>query len=170
MKEFELRKPVCDWVLSRGMVPVLEMASLNNCDIVGAEFSSDGKRTIVKKVIAIELKLTDATGVLKQCQTHLKSRCINEVWAAMTIEQAHRHFMRFNDCGVGLLGLRFTKSGQWAVEIRSNPVVKPSADFQYITRALKARRDEYLYRFSDPMMRGWQARQKQIAQTELEEA
>lgn len=45
MKEFELRQPVAKWLLSRGLIPILECGSLRNCDMVGVLAIDEGACT-----------------------------------------------------------------------------------------------------------------------------
>jgi hypothetical protein len=60
---------VDDWVRSRGFVPLHERCVAGYVDIIGVQFYPRQGRSIppIKDAIAIELKIRDIKGVLRQC-------------------------------------------------------------------------------------------------------
>lgn len=145
MREFELRLPVCNWLLSRGLKPVVEVGSLRNCDVVGLEIAAKPLRIV--RMVAVELKLADVTGVLRQCSRHVAGK-VNEVWAAMPADVTERHKLRFAGAGVGLLAVA---DGSAAVVV-APAVVGEGPQHWNRFRGLIRRRDEYLWRMKNPMM------------------
>lgn len=148
MCEFELRLPVARWLLSRGLSPIVEAGCLRNCDLVGIQVE-EKPRTHISRVVAVELKLTDATGVLKQCvdlQQWGRKR-VNEIWAAMPPVPAHKNCVRFACHGIGMLAV----DGE-EVTVVSGPAVTEGLVFKKMFRALLRRRDEHLWRMKNPMM------------------
>lgn len=144
MIEFDMRRPVCHWLLNRGLSPVLECASLGNCDIVGVRL--EGKPMRLLEVVAVELKLTDVAGVMRQCDRHMQ-RGTTEVWAAMPIARANDVRIRFVDTGIGLLGV-----GSDVCAVLVEPVRREGLDFSRIRSAMMRRRDEWKWRINHPQM------------------
>lgn len=144
MREFDLRIPVAKWLLSRGLAPICEVASLWNCDLVGVHFSAP-PRPQLDYMVAVELKLDDIGDVLRQCRQHVEF--VNETYAAMP-PQTERRINRFREAGFGLL----------CVEGDSVSVVISSTTYQNRQlgrwhRAMRQRRREHEWRMLDPQMR-----------------
>lgn len=140
MKEFDLRIPVANWMLQRGLIPILEMYSLNSCDLVGFEFHGRS----IKRMVAVELKLKNVAEVIRQCQRHLSKA--TEVWAALPpfnwhnldVERLH---------GVGLLEVRDAK-----VTELIRPVINEERNLKRWMNTAWRRRKEYLWRMTHPQM------------------
>lgn len=145
MIEFSLRIPVCRWLIARGLSPVLECASLSNCDVVGCRFTEKPIRLV--EMVAVELKLHDVGGVIRQCSSHLR-REIHEVWAAMPMARAKKVWDRFGD--IGLLGVEGD-----LVEVIVPATVKTTVDMDGLAnwkRAMWTRRNEWKWRIEHPLM------------------
>lgn len=108
-REFDLRDPVCQWLVDRGFWPEVEFGfNWGIADIVAGKFGprpAPRKIPPVESVMTIELKLHDVAGVLAQCLNH---RWHSElIYAAMPVDR-YRKFRRqtkdkFADSGIGLL-------------------------------------------------------------------
>ncbi len=102
--ERAMRKAVCEWLVSIGYVPVFEVW---NCDIVAGKWSERTGRAkpSLLSAIAVELKLDDVAGVIKQCKA---ARLRYDLaFAAMPEERVDRMredtIGKFVEAGVGLL-------------------------------------------------------------------
>lgn len=120
MLERDMRPAVIDWCYEQGYSPVCEvLVWSHNADIVAARFAQRTSRKIPELIglIGIELKLSDVSGVLWQCN-QLKKQT-NVVYAAMPIERigkfAPKTFNKFKSTGVGLLSV--TTAGKVNIEI-----------------------------------------------------
>ena len=145
MREFDLRLPVARWMIARGLTPIMEMYSMNNCDMVGFLFAD--KKAL--RIVAVELKLSDIKGVTAQMRNHVGAA--HEIWAAMPLSVCHR-FSRQGYVPYGILAV--------TDEAR---IVKPSEEFvltnfhrvKSAERSAWRRRGEYLERMQDRQMRRW---------------
>lgn len=143
MKEFDLRKPVCRWLLERGLSPVLECQSLNNCDVVGVKFIERPLQLV--EMVAVELKLKDLAGVLRQCERN--DYHSTETWAAMPLEFARKHRESFVQRGYGLVGI----NGESCVEL-VQPIRHEARNLTRWKSAMRRRRDEWKWRIKHPQM------------------
>ena len=150
--EFSLRVPVARWLISRGLAPVCEVDSLHNCDLVGIRWDRPGHIT---EMVAVELKLTDIAGVLRQCACHI-NRQVTETWAAMPAVSAKSQ-LKFANLGVGLLIVE----GDRVVEMVA-PQRFESTDLRRWAN-LYRRRDEHKWRMKHPLMFRFEA-QRLLAQ------
>lgn len=139
MREFDLRIPVANWLLSRGLSPILECASLNNCDMIGLEIR---ERKIVR-MVAVELKLTDVAGVIRQCRSHLPR--VNETWAAMPAQSLSTE-QRMAEEGIG-----FLEVSPPMARVKVDAVCTDDLDLSP-WKCLYRRRDEYKWRMEHPQM------------------
>ena len=154
MIERHMRIPVARWMMARSMTPVMEMYCMSNCDMVGVRWSGRKMET----VIAVELKLTLAAAVLRQCKAHTQKA--HEVWAAM-MTCSKKQQAKFADAGVGLL-LMDGYAVREVVQPRTNKPFE-GASFgweEQIRRNCWKRRDEYKERMQDaemrkPLFTGW---------------
>lgn len=139
MIERELRVPIAKWLLARGLIPVCEVHSLGNCDMVGFELQTKPFRAL--RMVAIELKLTAVAGVIRQCRSHLERA--NETYAAMPPVSA-KSVEKFRAAGIGLL----------KVEGNSVSVVLPAIPRDVVvsrwTKVAARRREEYKGRLGCP--------------------
>lgn len=140
--EAQMRIPVAKWLLSRNLIPVCEVGSLRNCDLVGVRFSE--KPVVLTELIAVELKLRKVAAVLSQCERHMNMQ-VTEVWAAMLPAVAHRHAGRFKD--IGLLAVTAT-----SVEIVQPATRFEGRDLGRWKNAMRRRRNEYIWRMKHPLM------------------
>jgi hypothetical protein len=145
MIEFELRIPVARWLLKRGLHPILEVSCLGNCDLIGAAFQT--KPIKLTEIVAVELKLSDITGVLRQCRSHV-NRGIGEVWAALPLEVALRKKDSF-DSDIGLLSVDVTSGEVYEIVPATIRTTKRNI-INYSQNALKRRRNEYKWRLNNP--------------------
>lgn len=143
MKEFGLRIPVCCWLMSRGLSPVLECSSLRHCDIVGIRF--EGKPLRLTEMVAMELKLSNVSEVIRQCLCHVER--VNETWAAMPMAVALRSVDRFAETLIGLLGI----DGAGKCHIL-NPALGAKDCDLLPWKNLIRRRTEYVWRMKHPQM------------------
>jgi hypothetical protein len=139
MREFDLRIPVANWIISRGLFPILEVHSLNACDFVGISITAKK----IDRMIAVELKLKDVTGVIEQCLHHMTRT--SETWAAMPA-LTHDNELRFSKLGIGLLVVR----GQSCDVIHPSPI-REGLNFDR-WKNLMRRREEYKWRMEHPQM------------------
>lgn len=139
MSEFDLRIPCANWLLNRGLSPICEVRSLHNCDFIGVRF--DKKR--LEYIVAVELKLTDVSGVINQCVIHLPR--VNEVWAAMPPQTAKAK-AKFEQLGIGLL--EYTDKFVSVLEPKFF-VDRPLTRWQ---RVASSRKDEWKWRMLHPQM------------------
>jgi hypothetical protein len=151
--EFEMRLPVARWLLSRGLSPVCEVQCLGNCDLVGVRFEEKPVRLV--EMVAVELKMRDIAGVIRQCSMHAAC-CVSEVWAAMLPDVAARNRTRFVNAGIGLLSV--TKAG---VDVLAPAPRKADCDLSPWKNAMRRRRNEHEWRMKHENMRragarGWQ--------------
>lgn len=142
--EFEMRLPVARWMLLRGLSPVCEVGSLNNCDMVGVRFAEKPVRLV--EMVAVELKRQDVAGVLRQCTTH-QIYGVTEVWAAMWPEVARRNIDRFAVEGIGLLAV----TTDTLTEVLAAKRVE-GRDLSRWAPAMRRRRREYEWRMSNHNM------------------
>ena len=139
MREFDLRIPVANWLILRGLSPICEVQSLRNCDMIGVGFEAK----ILSSLVAVELKLSDIAGVLRQCGLH--GDIVNETWAAMP-PQSLRTIERFKAAGFGLLSV----IGHDVSVIVPSPVrIVPLERWQRVARS---RRNEHKWRMEHPQM------------------
>lgn len=138
MREFDLRIPVANWLLSRGLTPILECQSLNNCDMVGIEFENRK----IKRMVAVELKLTDVAGVIRQCLSHVKWP-MTEVWAAM-LPVTDSGLAKIRAANIGLLLV----APPTCIVLNDSPVAD-RCDFDR-WKNLYRRRNEYKWRMEHP--------------------
>ena len=105
-KEGTLRKPVISWLESLGMSPVFEVYY---CDVVGAQWAERIDRRIpaLLRVVGVELKMDDVSGVIRQCQSNRHR--YRECFAAMPSERISRMsnstLNKFRRDGIGLLSV-----------------------------------------------------------------
>lgn len=143
MVEFDMRIPVCDWLISRGYLPVLECGSLRNCDIVGVRF--DERRKLVD-MVAVELKLSRIKEVIEQCTKHLPK--VSMSIAVMPVQTVSGNDWRFKAAGVGIVGLRDDKT----IDEIYLPEPKTNLNFDRWQRAFWRRRNEHEWRRKHPQM------------------
>jgi hypothetical protein len=141
--EFDLRIPVANWLLSRGLVPVCEMYSLNNCDLVGFAFN---ERKKLCRMVAVELKLSNVAEVIRQCRSHRWHA--NEVWAAMPTVSAKQQ-KKFRDLGIGLLCV---EGEQVAVVCEPELFERTLDELKPWQNVARRRRDEYKWRMQNHRM------------------
>lgn len=108
-KEFALREPVCQWLVDNQYWPELELRRAGYiCDIFGAKFGPrPGPKRVppIIDVMAVELKLEDMAGVLRQCKRH--ATYCERVYAAIPaaryqrLREATKH--QFVNAGIGIL-------------------------------------------------------------------
>lgn len=105
-----MRRAVCDWLVSQGLTPVFEVhLGTHLCDFVGFEFGERVGRKIppLLRTLAVELKLDDIAGVLRQCKA-CRYR-LHAAYAAMPAERCQRMkkktLTKFTEVGVGLLAV-----------------------------------------------------------------
>ncbi len=141
-REFEMRIPVCKYLIGLGYSPVMECQSLRNCDIVAIKYTP--KPMVLTEMVAVELKLTKVKEVYRQCVNHIGRA--NEVWAALRADAAERVGELFSEKGIGVL----------AVDSSGVRVVIPAERREGIDlqrwKNLIRRRDEYKDRMKDPLM------------------
>ena len=110
MKERELRTPVHEW-LSRnhGTRVIYEFLFSGYCDMVGVLFADQVGRRIppVIRAIAVELKLADVAGVIRQAKSN--RHYVHASYAAMprwrVLKMRPATIQKFVDAGVGLLSV-----------------------------------------------------------------
>lgn len=110
--EKEMREPVIGWLHAQGFVCTRELCSLSYSpmDIVAGIFGERVGRRIppLLDCIAIELKLNDVLGVLRQASRNRGS--VEQSFAAMPASRCARlkpkHIAAFVSDGVGLLSVR----------------------------------------------------------------
>jgi hypothetical protein len=110
-REFEMREPVKSYLLCRGFFPAVEFC-LHGCgitDIVAGAYSPRQGRMVPKllEVVAVELKLSDAAGALRQAKTN-RHHCDWSFVAmpAERIEKMRKQTVEsFASAGVGLLSV-----------------------------------------------------------------
>lgn len=109
--EKEMQVPVITWLESQGFVCTRELCSLsyNPIDIVGGRFGQRVSRRIppLLEAVAIELKLHDINGVLRQS---VRNRgCVERAFAAIPASRCGKlkpeWIARFVGEGVGLLSV-----------------------------------------------------------------
>lgn len=139
MLERELRIPVARWFLARGLIPVCEVYSLRNCDMVGFELQVKPFR--VTQMIAVELKLYNVSQVIRQCRNHLS--LATETWCAMP-PLSTRNQDKVKAAGIGLLQIE----GGTCIPIW--PAEHKNVDVGRWTRIAARRRTEYEGRLGCP--------------------
>lgn len=109
MREKEMRQPVADWLASQRYRAVVEMVTAHIADMIGVRYapSVERRRPEALETIAVELKLSDVAGVLRQCE---RNKCAVETsWAAMpeaaVAKMLARTLDKFRNAGVGLLSV-----------------------------------------------------------------
>ncbi len=109
MRETELRPAVINWLKQQEYDYAREILLGGYCDIVCYKFAEKISRRIPEllEVVAIELKLENVAGVLRQAlgnQHH-----VNASWVAMPDERVKRIkpevMERFRDSGIGILAV-----------------------------------------------------------------
>ena len=104
-----MRPAVDAWLRERGCVPVHETHLRHRCDVIGVQFANRVGRSIpdVVLAVAVELKLTDVAGVIRQAGENL--HYVHESYAAMPAERCDvmrpATLQKFADWGVGLLAV-----------------------------------------------------------------
>lgn len=104
-----MRPLVSDWVSQQTLRPVYETQLYHIADIVGVRFVPRIKREMpeLERLVSVELKLFDITGVISQCRNN--QYFTNASWAAMpdtTIARMRRGTLaQFTDNGIGLLAV-----------------------------------------------------------------
>ncbi len=141
--EFAMRIPVARWLISRGLSPICEVASLRNCDLVGIRLEKKPQRIV--EMVAVELKLTDIKGVFTQCANLVPHR-VSEIWAALPLKIAKENASRFAQSGIGVLGVEAD-----GVERLAEPMRITDRDFSR-WKSLTRRRDEHLWRMKNHLM------------------
>lgn len=108
MREFDLRQPICEYLLERDYFPAVEFWLHNAItDIVAGSYELRVGRSIprLRRTVAVELKLERVGEVLEQAKANA-SRC-DWSYAAMPTRRIERMrastFERFKQLGVGLL-------------------------------------------------------------------
>ena len=103
--------PIVDnWVRARGFVPLHERCVAGYVDIIGVQFYPRQGRSIppIKDAIAIELKIRDIKGVLKQCINNRNAGFWS--YAAFPLDTVvtfrRDTLVRFAIDGIGLLSVR----------------------------------------------------------------
>lgn len=110
-KESDMREPVKAWLMDRDFLPAVEFW-LHGCgitDIVAGSYAKREGRRIPKlwEVVAVELKLNDFAGVLRQAKTN-RHHC-DWSYVAMPVERIEK--MRestkaqLREAGIGLLSV-----------------------------------------------------------------
>ena len=118
MKEREMRPAVMDWCKLQGLIPVCEVfVGSHTADIVAVQFEERVGRRVpkVKLLVGIELKLTDYTGVTRQC-VDLSKWChmVHAVIPEVNIRKMQAKVLdRFVENKIGLLP--FTSEGSIGV-------------------------------------------------------
>lgn len=111
MLEKHMTDTVGEWCLEQSLNPLRELwlsGTTGPVDVVAVRFAERIGKPIpaVERVIAIELKLDDVSGVIGQCR---HSRAAHAVFAAMPRERIDRMrsatVQRFRDEGIGLLAV-----------------------------------------------------------------
>ena len=110
-RESEMREPVTGWLIDRGYLPCVEfwLTNAGITDIVAGSYDPRIGRRIptLRKVVAIELKLTDVAGVIAQAQ--INRRLCDWSYAAMPVERVEKMrkdtLYKFRNAGVGLLAV-----------------------------------------------------------------
>lgn len=148
--EKHMRRAVCDWLTGQGLTPVFEVfMGPHTCDFIGVEFDSRNGRRIppTKRTMAIELKLDDVSGVIKQCKNCLHA--VSIAYAAMPASRCLRMrdetIGKFMNAGIGLLSVDI------AVEQILAPLARtPPASWRRDTlaRRLWKRRNEWVDRLA----------------------
>lgn len=139
--EFDLRKPVASWMYSRDLIPIIELYSLNNCDMAGVKFSVKPIR--VDYLIAVELKLKAVAEVIRQATEH--RGLVSECWVAMP-PISRKCTEKIVAAGLGLLEV----DGEYVRVVRESPVVVATLDRW---KCLWRRRNEHVVRFRNHQMR-----------------
>jgi hypothetical protein len=141
--EFEMRIPVSNWLISRGLSPICEVQCLGNCDLVGVRFEEKPVRLV--ELVAVELKLRKVAEVMRQCNHH--QLCgVTEVWAAMLPEVAQRNAEGFAVQGIGLLSVGDS------VEIIIPAARVDGCDLSPWKAAMRRRKNEHLWRMKNQNM------------------
>ena len=116
LQERDMRPAVEAWLKARGcQYVVYEVLIGGYCDMVGVEFEKQEGRRIPKaiQIIAVELKLENATAVIRQARGN--SHAVDQSYAAMPYERCERMTFktrkRFVDARVGLLSVGAGCSG-----------------------------------------------------------
>lgn len=147
-----MRSQVCRWLVENGLTPIFEVYLCHTCDFVGVEFAEQTGRLIpaIKRSIAVELKLDDVAGVIKQ--SVLNQHRVATVYAAMpkgrVTKMRPETIDKFRLQGIGLLSV--TAFGvEVVVEPIASPKFKPTA-FMANTfhRRLWRRRKEWIKRLA----------------------
>ncbi len=104
-----MRPSAARWLKTQGYLPICEMYLWHTCDFVGARFGQRVGRAIpaLEKVVAVELKLTDTSGVLRQCLKN--AGMVSQSYAMMPCYQVskmtRRSLDQFDASGIGLLSV-----------------------------------------------------------------
>lgn len=107
--ERDMRPAVDAWLEARGMGVTHEKTMYHAVDVIGVLFAPRTSRRIpaVEKIVAVELKLTDVAGVIRQAVAN--RICSNESYAAMpgprVKKMQGRTRDKFRKAGVGLLSV-----------------------------------------------------------------
>lgn len=109
-REFDMRRPVKNWLFTNGYLPAIEFGLHHGgiTDIVAGRYEERTSRRTPKllDVIAIELKMHDVSGVLRQSVANSR---VCASYAAMPTERIRKMrgktIERFERHGVGLLAV-----------------------------------------------------------------
>ena len=110
-REFDMREPVCNWLLIQDFCPAVEFRLCNHsCDIVGSRY---GERPAARRIPpllelwSVELKMDDVAGVIRQAKKN--ARRSNRSWCAFPdfriAKMRDSTIDRFENEGLGLLSV-----------------------------------------------------------------
>jgi len=109
MKEKELKPIIADWLQNKNYYCIYELLLGGYCDVVACKWNERVGRKVPKliDVIAVELKLDDVSGVIRQAVSN--KYYVNESYAAMPKSRINKMregtLNKFKQAGVGLLSV-----------------------------------------------------------------
>ena len=107
--ERAMRPQVCKWLTDKGFIPVFEihLANFGATDIVAGSFADEEKTPSLLDMIAVELKLTDIAGVLRQAgnNRHIVPLSYAAMPEAVCRRMKKKTLARFWLDGIGLLSV-----------------------------------------------------------------
>jgi len=108
--ERDMRQPTIEWLRGRGFVTTAERMIYGYVDVVAARYGkrpSPGRKPPLLETIAVELKMSDVAGVIKQASDNRNA--VDWSYCAMPASRIDKMrpatLERFREAGVGLLSL-----------------------------------------------------------------
>lgn len=149
MKERSMRQQVCQWLIDKNFIPVFEvhLATFGATDIVAGRFAYvDTKAPPLVDVMAIELKVCDIAGVLRQATNnrHIVPWSYAAMPASVCARMRKKTQAMFWLNGIGLLSV-----GDTVTEIVAPKKFDVCEDrWQMLRKRLWRRRDEWQKRLT----------------------